>query len=218
MKLRRLLLVALSLECAFGADGALTVTGAPSDASAGPRDTGVFTLPGAPPRRVAPLKEPSAAPKEPAAEPKPISVAPKPVLAEARKPVLPEAFKADSSVYLQRFINKWKKLDARSLLGQPVRRRIAYDENKAPAGEILAYRDPSGRFQEIELDFGSDNGTLLSVFAYPKQMTWEECRKIWGGNVNTTQAEKGHTFYSYLNRKLDVLVDNGGKVISLGLY
>jgi len=56
------------------------------------------------------------------------------------------------------------------------------------------------------------------VFAYPNQMTWDDCRKLWGGNVNTTRTKNGRTFYSYLNRKLDVLVDHGGKVISLGLY
>ena len=31
-------------------------------------------------------------------------------------------------------------------------------------------------------------------------------------------AAQGRHFYSYLNRRLDVLVDNAGKVISLGLY
>ena len=29
---------------------------------------------------------------------------------------------------------------------------------------------------------------------------------------------KGRKFYSYVNRRLDVLVDPAGKVISLGLY
>ena len=35
---------------------------------------------------------------------------------------------------------------------------------------------------------------------------------------NYTAANKGRKFYSYLDRHLDVLVDTGGNVISLGLY
>ena len=31
-------------------------------------------------------------------------------------------------------------------------------------------------------------------------------------------ANDGRTFYSYMNRHLDVLVDPSGKVVSLGLY
>jgi len=49
-------------------------------------------------------------------------------------------------------------------------------------------------------------------------MSWQECRKLWGGNVHSTQANKGRIFYSYVNRRLDVLVDGSGNVISLGLY
>jgi hypothetical protein len=56
------------------------------------------------------------------------------------------------------------------------------------------------------------------VFVYPWKLTWLECRRIWGANVNSTEANKGRKFYSYINRRLDVLVDPGGKVISLGLY
>jgi len=49
-------------------------------------------------------------------------------------------------------------------------------------------------------------------------MTWQECRKLWGANVHSAEANKGRIFHSYLNRRLDVLVDPSGKVISLGLY
>jgi hypothetical protein len=45
-----------------------------------------------------------------------------------------------------------------------------------------------------------------------------ECRRQWGANVSAAEANKGRRFYSYMNRRLDVLVDQGGKVISLGLY
>jgi len=36
--------------------------------------------------------------------------------------------------------------------------------------------------------------------------------------VNSTEVSQGRVFYSYLGRKLDVLVDSAGKVISFGLY
>ena len=163
-------------------------------------DTVILTLPGAP----------AAAPKEPVADPQP---APAPPKAD-----LPEAFKEDSSAYLQRVIGIWKKRDAEALLGEPARSRPAYDESKKANGQIFAWLDPSGRYRELELDFDSDSGSLRTVFAYPNEMTWDDCRKRWGGNVNTTRTKNGRTFYSYLNRKLDVLVDHGGKVISLGLY
>ena len=162
-------------------------------------DTVILTLPGPAPQEAAPQAPAAEAPKPPA-------------------PELPEAFKNDSSVYLQRVIGVWKKRDAEALLGDPARTRSAYDENKKPNGQILAWADPTGRYKELELDFDSASGSLRTVFAYPNQMTWDDCRKIWGGNVNTTHTKNGRTFYSYLNRKLDVLVDHGGKVISLGLY
>jgi hypothetical protein len=194
MKLCVLALLAVSLEPAFGADGTPSVTAVPAFPAGASRETRVLTLPG-PPKRAA---EPAAVPERPKAD-------------------LPDAFKADSSLYLQGLIGKWKKSDADGLMGAPARERNALD-NKAVTGHIYAYPDPSGRYKELELDFDSDSGLLRTVFAYPKEMTWQDCRKLWGDSVNSTRAKNGRIFYSYLNRKLDVLVDHGGKVISLGLY
>jgi len=191
------------LPCLFGADGGLTVTGAPSASAQASNDTVVFTLPGKP-RTVAPEPVAPAAPELPP-------------VPELPKVVLPDAFLTDSSLYLQQFIGKWKKADAEALLGSITRQRPVYD-TKGVHGQIFAFRDPSDRFKELELDFDTDTGTLRTVFAYPKQLTWQDCRKQWGGNVNTTHTKNGRTFYSYLNRNLDVLVDRDGKVISLGLY
>ncbi len=162
-------------------------------------DTVILTLPGPAPQEAAPQPDPQKPPEPP-------------------KPELPDAFKSDSSVYLQRVIGIWKKRDAEALLAEPTRTRPAYDEKKKINGQILAWADPTGRYRELELDFDSDSGTLRTVFAYPNQMTWDDCRRIWGAKVNATRTKNGRTFYSYLDRKLDVLVDHGGKVISLGLY
>ena len=88
----------------------------------------------------------------------------------------------------------------------------------AESGRIYAFSDPTGRYREIELDFAKDDGLLRTVFVYPWKLTWQDCRRMWGGKVESTEANKGRTFHSYVNRRLDVLVDRGGNVISFGLY
>jgi hypothetical protein len=115
-------------------------------------------------------------------------------------------------------IAAWTQPDAYNLLGEPLRERVALDDSDAENGRIYAFSDPTGRYREIELDFARDTGLLRSVFVYPWKMTWTECRKLWGAHVQSTPANKGRTFHSYLNRRLDVLVDQTGKVISFGLY
>lgn len=202
---RFLLVLAVSVGWGYGADEPVTVTNSPSTLAAQPKDSYIVTLPGAS----------APAPKEPA--PKESSTDSEAVPAPP-KSGLPEAFKSDSSLYLQRVIGIWKKQDAEALLGDPIRSRQAVDESKKVNGQVYTWTDPTGRYRELELDFDSNSGRLRTVFAYPTEMTWEDCRKLWGANVNTTHTKNGRTFYSYLNRKLDVLVDRDGKVISLGLY
>jgi len=148
-----------------------------------------------------------------------------PVEAESRpspkgiKPALPADFVKESSVFCQKQIGQWKQADARAFFGAPLRQRPAYGEDKKTAnGRIYAFSDPTGRYKELELDFDKTSGALRTVFVYPPGMTWEECRRLWGTNVTSADARQGRTFYSYLNQRLDVLVDQKGKVISLGLY
>ena len=199
---RLLLVLAVSVGCGYGAEEPVIVTGSASESVAQLTDTHILTLPG--------VAERMSAPRESNIESEPIPAPP--------KPQLPEAFKSDSSVYLQRVIGIWKMHDAEGLLGVPIRSRQAVDERNKINGQVFTWTDPTGRYRELELDFDRDSGSLRTVFAYPGQMTWEDCRKLWGTNVNTARTRNGRTFYSYLNRKLDVLVDQGGRVISLGLY
>ncbi|MFY9726770.1 MAG: hypothetical protein WB579_18200 [Bryobacteraceae bacterium] len=130
----------------------------------------------------------------------------------------PPAFEQNSALFCQKMIGEWTADDARFLLGQPVRERPAYGDNQTVNGRIYAFSDPTGRYKELELDFESGTGLLRTVFVYPQNMTWQECRRQWGGEVSATEANKGRKFYSYMDRRLDVLVDPAGKVISLGLY
>ncbi len=120
--------------------------------------------------------------------------------------------------FCQKLISAWTEQDAFNLLGSPLRRRPAFDADQSANGQILAYADPTGRYRLIELDFAQNTGLLRTVFAYPWKMRWQECRRLWGAQVQSTEANRGRTFYSYIDRRLDVLVDAAGNVISLGLY
>jgi hypothetical protein len=172
-----------------------------------PSDSGIVSLPG----MSAPL-----AMSAPAAPPDPDDH--RPLLRRAPKPVFPAEFARDAAAFAQKFVGLWSDGDACNLFGEPLRERVVIDDGESQNGRIFAYSDPTGHYREIELDFARDTGLLRTVFAYPWKMTWTECLRLWGANVQSTQANKGRIFYSYVNRRLDVLVDPAGKVISLGLY
>ena len=142
----------------------------------------------------------------------------RPILRRAPRPIYPDEFEKDSGLFCQRQIGQWKQAEALELLGAPSGDRPAYDDNNGVNGHILAFSDPTNRYKQLELDFDGQTGMLRTVFAYPWKMTWQDCRRQWGANVSAADANKGRKFYSYLNRRLDVLVDAAGKVISIGLY
>ena len=173
------------------------------------------------------LRQPIPVPVVPAAIPKPAVPAtdpakvPAPAIASvppAAPAVVPLPPAREYGQFCQKQIGKWKVADARAALGEPVRERPAYDEKKAVNGSILAFKDPSNQYTELELDFDSGTGRLRTVFVYPPRLTWQECRRQWSGPITAADASQGRKFYSYTNRRLDVLVDPAGKVISLGWY
>ena len=138
--------------------------------------------------------------------------------ADATRSKYPAGFTQESAVFCQRELGHWTLTDARALLGEPIRQRAAIDDDSTESGHIFAFHDPTRRYRELELDFDKDKGLLRTVFIYPWNLTWTECRKLWGAKVSATEGNAGRVFYSYVNRRLDVLVDHDGKVISLGLY
>jgi hypothetical protein len=174
-------------------------------------------------RRAAPIAAPTPAPEPPKVVATAIPQIPPasgdhpPVLRRAER-VYPAGFDSDSALFCQAMIGVWTEADAQALLGEPSRQRLALGEDPSESGLIFAFADPTGHYQELELDFANETGVLRGVYAYPWKMTWQECRGLWGANVLARKANLGRTFYSYLNRRLDVLVDHTGKVISLGLY
>ena len=167
---------------------------------------------------IAPPPAASAAPPAFSAPSVPPSQSPHSMLRTSPKSFLPAEFERDSGFFCQKLISAWTERDAYNLLGAPLRRRPAFDADQSANGQILAYADPTGRYRLIELDFAQNTGLLRTVFAYPWKMRWQECRRLWGAQVQSTEANKGRTFYSYVDRRLDVLVDAAGNVISLGLY
>jgi len=178
-----------------------------------PADNVVFTLPGPAPVAGSPAG-PTATEVRPAPPPDDPD---RPILRRPKREYPPE-FERDSADFLNQQIGIWQQVDAQGLLGEPVRQRPSIGDDETVNGRILAFPDPTGRYKELELDFDGETGLLRTLFVYPDNMTWQECRHSFGVNVRSTQANKGRTFYSYLDRRLDVLVDPAGKVISLGMY
>jgi hypothetical protein len=156
------------------------------------------------------------APRTLSAIPKPPPAAPR--SAPPRKIPLPPDFERDSAEFCRQRINTWTEADARSLLGEPKRSRPSFGPDNSENGQILAFADPSGRHHQLELDFDRGSGRLRTVFVYPWDMTWEDCQRLYGAAVSPAKSNKGRTFYSYSDRRMDVLVDADGKVVSLGLY
>src|SRR5580700_5681501 len=181
--------------------------------SSDPPNSAIVTLPGPPPEPVA-IMGATVAPDVPRA--RDLDEA-RPVLRRTKREY-PEGFEQDSPKFLQSKIGDWREFEVLDLLGTPLRQRTAFDDDGKENGLVYAFSDPTGRYKEFELDFSGDTGALRTVFVYPVKMTWNECRLAYGADISAADAAKGRKFYSYLNRRMDVLVDAAGKVISLGLY
>ena len=189
-----------------------------------PEESVVLRLPGPPPMApaikkivpIAPIPIPSPLPKDLVLSAPPVS--PVPEAGKPPEPMPPAEAGQDLAFYCQKQIGKWHEADLRKLLGAPLRSRPAYDENQAANGKIHAYRDPSGHYREIEFDFDAAGGTLRTVFVYPPGLTWQQAQRRWKGEFSSADAQQGRKFYSYVHRRMDVLVDAKGNVISLGLY
>ena len=204
----------LAIRTIQGADQRGSVTLPPVLRNSEPTDNVVVMLPGQKPVGPATAAPPSAT--EVRLQP-PLPDPDRPVLRRPKREYPPE-FERDSADYLNQQIGIWQQVDAQGLLGEPVGQRSAFADDQTVNGQIVAFNDPSARYRQFELDFDGDTGRLRTLFVYPHDMTWLECRHEFGVNVRSAEANKGRTFYSYLDRRLDVLVDAAGKVISLGMY
>ena len=218
MKRLCLLLVVVSASQATqGEPQSASVTLPPVLRNSDPGDNVVLTLPGPAPSAHATTAPPGSLPTTEVRLAPPPPDPDRPVLRRSKREYPPE-FERDSAAFMNQQIGIWQQVDAQELLGEPLRQRAAFGDDQTVNGQILAFPDPTGRYKEMELDFDRETGLLRTLFVYPQSMTWQDCRHEFGMNVKSTQANKGRTFYSYLDRRLDVLVDSGGKVISLGMY
>jgi len=202
-----------AVQAIQGADQTTKTTVPPVLRTADPGDNVEIMLPGQKPAEAPTTPAQSATEVRPAPPPDPE----RPVFRRSKREYPPE-FDRDSADYLNQQIGIWEQVDAQALLGDPAGQRPAFADDQTVNGEIVSFTDPSGRYKQFELDFDRETGRLRTLFVYPHDMTWQECRHEYGINVRSTQANKGRTFYSYLDRRLDVLVDAMGKVISLGMY
>lgn len=191
-------------------------TAADPPAAANSATPPALTEAAAPPAEPPATDTTAAPPADAPAAPDPPAPAPTPAI--PAKPAIPLDFQADAGVYCQKRIGQWHEAEALALLGDATGRRASLDENNLENGQILSFSDPTGRYRQLELDFDKEHGQLRTVFVYPKNLSWNDCRHLFGGKVNASLANKGRRFYSYVDKRLDVLVDPSGKVISLGLY
>jgi hypothetical protein len=98
-----------------------------------------------------------------------------------------------SGIYLERQIRKWTSEDANGVLGQALRHRYAYDNQKNITGDIFAYPDPTGLYREFEL-FLDKSKRLQIVYIFPYSWTWDQCKALWGENVVVTKKPDGTRF------------------------
>jgi len=208
-------MVLLAIQAIQGADQSAAAAQPPVLRESEPRDNVVVTLPGLVPATATAIAGASSTTEVHLAPPPPDPD--RPVLRRPKREYPPE-FERDSARYLNEQIGIWQQIDAQGLLGDPQNQRPAFADDQTVNGEIVSFDDPTGRYKQLELDFDRETGLLRTLFVYPHDMTWRDCQHNFGANVRSTQANKGRTFYSYLDRRLDVLVDAAGKVISLGMY
>jgi hypothetical protein len=117
------------------------------------------------------IYEPEPVPQPPVAEPKPADPPDRPSTAvQTDASAAPGEMKdVPSGIYLERQIRKWTSEDAQHVLGQPLRHRYAYDNQKNITGDIFAYPDPTGLYREFELFF-DESKKLQIVYIFPSAL------------------------------------------------
>jgi hypothetical protein len=133
-------------------------------------------------------------------------------------PPIPDEMQKAIGVFLGKHLFVWIDEDARKYVGNPIVHRYAYDDAKNIIGDIFTYNDPTGEYERVELNFDSKTKRMVGVYLYPRKMTWEDCKRLWGDNVRIIKNQDGSEFRNYTDRHLNVYLDDRGNVISLGVY
>ncbi len=117
--------------------------------------------------------------------------------------------------YLEHQFGIWTLENSKLVLGEPHGHRFGSGD---PIPEIWAFDDPTKYAQKIELLFDGKTKTLHDIYLYPINVTWNDCKKLWGSDAREKKNANGTRFYFYKNRHLNVLVSSNDTVISVGVY
>lgn len=134
---------------------------------------------------------------------------------------IPDEMRKGPFVYLSKQMGVWKLDDARQILGAPIRQRDAFDGAKKVDGVVYAFSDPTGAAAEIELNFPNATGILRGVYIHPGSvhpMRLAEAQKIWGRDYKEVKNGNGTRTYLYQKRRLLLIADKNGTVITIGVY
>jgi len=131
---------------------------------------------------------------------------------------VPEDMKSDSGLYLGKRLGVWSRSDAEFILGDHLRNRETQNKDGSVLANYYVYSDPTRLYREIELGFSGSDGIMSTVVLVPWNMTWEQCKALWGEDASAKNYENGNILYSYRDRRLDLLVNSLGQVLKIGLY
>jgi hypothetical protein len=118
---------------------------------------------------------------------------------------------------LQAEINLWTSEDAAQELGTATGHRFVVFGNEV-TGDIFAYRDPTNRFREIELNFDNVSKRLAGVYLYPKDVTWPEYKRTLAGKPKSSKKPDGSRLYTCEDSRVAVLVAPDGEVKKLTFW
>ena len=133
---------------------------------------------------------------------------------------VPDEMRKSVGDFLATRLLVWSEQDAKTVMGDPLSHRFAYDQAKNVTGDIYTFHDPTLNADHIELGFDSKTNRLTNVYLYPARLTtWEDCKKLWGKDATVAiKNPDGSKIYSYKNRHVTVFLDKDNRVINLGLY
>lgn len=131
---------------------------------------------------------------------------------------LPDEMRQNIGIYLEKKLRIWTQDDVSQYLGQPLAHRPGYDNAHNIISDIYNYPDPTALYQHIELNFDAKTNQMVGIFMYPARMTWDDCKRVWGDDVNVMRNPDGSQFRAYKNRHLNVLIDRRSNVVSIGVY
>jgi hypothetical protein len=122
-----------------------------------------------------------------------------------------------SMVYLEQQMGAWKLDDAKAILGEPTRQRDALNGQNVD-GIIYAFPDPTNALRELELNFGNKTGRLRAVYGFPYALKLAAAQALWGRDYQVVKNPNGTKSYAYRHRRIVILTDKDGTIISYGVY